>query len=216
MPYTTIKCGIIKSVKDRPLWTWQEYWTHVYCVTGFSSHSVINWRKLFWSICIAYMKQNITLYNTQVTYLINTWPWWVARMENNWNFCSYPKNICPVYFPPLKFIFSITWLPIQLLDSQGMFFAPWYGEGDDKMPHRYNPHSLFKELLLFHGSYIFNWWQCNLPVSIANSQCHCRCWKVLLVYVSSPGLVWSLTLPGYVLEVWHSPLLQGCSVNTYT
>jgi len=53
-----------------------------------------------------------------------------------------PQNLCAVCFPPFMYIFCSTWLPIQLLDSQGMFFAPGCVEGDGEMPHRYHFHGL--------------------------------------------------------------------------
>lgn len=48
-------------------------------------------------------------------------------------------NLCQV---SLMSIFSSTWLPIHFLGSQGKFFAPGYGEGDDEMTHRYDSQGL--------------------------------------------------------------------------
>lgn len=134
VPYSTIKCGIIKSVKNRPQWSWQEYMMLVYCGTGIPSIAMKSWRKLFWRICIVYMKQNIILRNAQVSYLINAWPWGASGTEKTWNCCCPPQIFAWYPFLPLCLFSIVPGCALSCWTVRAMFFAPEYGEGDDEMP----------------------------------------------------------------------------------
>lgn len=111
VPSSTIKCGIIKSVRSRPQWSWQEYMILMYCGTGIPSIAMRSWRKWFWRICIKYTKQNVTLHNAAgfLPYQHDT--------EKIWNCCCHPQISAWCPFLPLKFIFNSTWLCTELLDS---------------------------------------------------------------------------------------------------
>lgn len=147
VPYSTIKCGIIKSVRNRPQGSWQEYMMLVYCGTGIPSIAMRSWRKWFWRICIVHMKQNVTLHNAQVSHLINMWLWGASGTEKIWNCCCHPQIFAWYPFLPLCLSSIAPGSTLSCWTVRAMFFAPEYGEGDYEMP----PGCHFHELVFWWG-----------------------------------------------------------------
>lgn len=113
VPYSTIKCRIITSVKDRPQWSWQQYMMLVYFGTGIPSISMRSWRKLFWRICIVYLKQDIILHKAQISYLINMWPWGLLEQKRPEIAALTPKSLPGILSSPyvyFQWLLALHWV----------------------------------------------------------------------------------------------------------